>query len=384
MERAARVTDYAMCARCVMDSTAEEIWFDEYGVCSFCHYFDEQVSPILERARSDEGKRLFHQTIESIKKTGLNRPYDSILGLSGGGDSSYLACLAVDSGLHPLAVHVDMGWNSDISERNVQKAVSKLGLDLERVTVDFEEMRDLQLAFYKSGVKNCEIPQDHAYLAALYRIASKHGIRYYLSGGNMATESILPGSWGYNAGDLRHLRAIHKRFGTGKLWHYPTLGFWQRYLYYPFVRGIREVRLLNFIPYNNVEAKALLAEKLDWEDYGWKHFESTLTRFFQGYYLPTKYHIDKRKAHLSSLILSGQMTREEAISELEKPPYSTEQAQADKDYVAKALGIAIMEWDQILASPPRSHSDFPSLKRLFWIKGVVARLLGLKGALRTG
>jgi N-acetyl sugar amidotransferase len=319
---------YCMCTRCVMDTTAEEIEFDENGMCSFCYYFDKYVQPILERTKLKEGERTLHRIVETVKKIRKNRSFDSILGLSGGLDSSYLAYLAVELGLHPLAVHVDMGWNSQISEENIVRVVSKLNLELETVTVDFGEMRDLQIAFYKASVKNCEIPQDHAFLAALYRAAARHGIRYILRGGNLATESILPKSWGYNTGDMRHLLAIHRRFGTRKLYQYPTLGFWQRYLYYPFIRGIKDVRLLNYVPYNRDKAKRYLGQEFGWQDYGAKHFESVLTRFFQGYYLPTKFNIDKRKAHLSSLILSGQITREEALEELEKPAYTSKQLQA--------------------------------------------------------
>lgn len=367
-----------MCTRCVMDTTAKEIVFDKDGVCSFCHYFDEHVEPILKRARSQEGKRLFNQVAESIKNTGKNQQYDSILGLSGGADSSYLAYLAVDSELRPLVVTVDMGWNSETSEQNVERVVSKLRLPLERVVVDFEEMRDLQLAFYKAGVKNCEIPQDHGFLAALYGVAAKHGIRYILTGGNLATESILSKSWGYNAGDLRYLRSVHKRFGTGKLHQYPTLGFWKRYLYYPFIKGIREVRLLNYISYNKAEAKVLLTQEFGWQDYGDKHFESVLTRFFQGYYLPTKFGIDKRKAHLSSLILSGQITRDAALEKLQKPSYSSEQIQADKAYIAKKLGITLAEWEEILAIPPRNDSEFPSSKVLFRLKDLLVHVFRIR------
>lgn len=251
-------------------------------------------------------------------------------------------------------------------------------LDLETVVVDFEEMRILQLAFYKASVRNCEIPQDHAFLAALYHAASKYKLRYILSGGNLATESILPKSWGYNAGDLRHLLAIYHRFGMGKLHTYPMLGFYQRYLYYPLIRGIKEVRLLNYMPYKSSEAKLFLSKEFGWKDYGAKHFESVLTRFFQGYYLPTKFGIDKRKAHFSSLILSGQMKREEALKELENPPYSVEQVQVDKKYIAEALGTSLAEWEDILAKPPTSHDDFPSLKTLFTLKDALVRLFHIR------
>jgi len=288
--------DYQMCKCCVMDSTVEEINFDKNGVCTFCSYFDENVQPVLERIPLEEGEKLFHQVIKNIKRKRENKRYDSILGVSGGVDSSYLAYVAANSGLHPLAVHVDMGWNSEISEHNVKNIVSKLKLDLRTIKVNFEEMRDLQMAFYKA-IKNCEIPQDHAFLAALYRVADEHGIQYILSGGNLATESILPKSWGYNAGDLFHLLSIHKKFGLRKLNQYPMLSFWKRYFYYPLFKGIKEIRLLNYIPYNKSKAKDFLIKGFELQDYGSKHCESVLTRFFQGYYLPVKFGIDKRKAH---------------------------------------------------------------------------------------
>lgn len=370
---------YQRCKRCVMDTTAEEITFDASGVCSFCHYFDEHVKPILDRANSGEGKKVLDQIVEAIKRSGEGVSYDSILGISGGTDSSYLAYLATELGLRPLVVHVDTGWNTPESEGNVKNLVSQLGLDLEIIKVDWEEMRDLQIAFYKASVKNCEIPQDHAFLAALYRKAEQVGVHYILTGGNFATESILPRSWGYNAGDLRHLLAIHKRFGTQPLRNFPTLSFWQRYVYYPFVRKIREVRLLNYVPYNRAEAKRILSEKLGWQDYGAKHYESVLTRFFQGYYLPTKFGIDKRKAHFSSLILSGQMTREQALEELRRPPYPSEELlRTDKAYIAQKLGLSLSEWEQILALPPRDHYEFPNSELLFKAKDTIVNMLGMR------
>lgn len=370
---------YQICTRCVMDTTAEEITFDAKGVCNFCHYFDQNIKPILDRARSGEGKKLLDQIVVVIKRAGQGKPYDSVLGISGGTDSSYLAHLAAELGLRPLVVHVDTGWNSPESELNVKRLVAKLGLDLEIITVDWEEMRDPQLAFYKASVKNCEIPQDHAFLAALYKKAAEIGVHYILSGGNFATESILPRSWGYNAGDLRHLLAIHKRFGTRPLRKFPTLSFVERYVYYPIVRKIKEVRLLNYVPYNRAEAKRILADRYGWQDYGLKHYESVLTRFFQGYYLPTKFGIDKRKAHLSSLILSGQITREEALEELKKPPYpSKEMLERDKAYIAEKLGLSLEEWEEILALPPRDHREFPTSEFLFRAKDSLANALRIR------
>ena len=367
-----------VCSRCVMDTTASEITFDDSGVCSFCQRFDKEIAPALARVDTPEGARRFREIIASIQASGRGRKYDSLLGLSGGTDSSFLAHLAARERLRPLVVHVDMGWNTPESEENVRLMTEKLRLDLKTVEVDFEVMRALQLSFYRAGVRNCEIPQDHAFLAVLYGVAAKHGIRTLLTGGNLATESIMPRSWGYNAGDARHLRAIHRRFGSGSLRKYPTLGFLRRYVYYPFVRGIREVRLLNYILYNRAQAKALLSSMYGWADYGSKHFESALTRFFQGYYLPTKFGVDKRKAHFSSLILSGQMTREQAVEKLAQPPYDPKQLEVDMRAIASALKISLEEWRAILASPIRQHDDFPSQKWMFALKDAVVTKLGLR------
>ena len=370
---------YQICTRCVMDTTAEEITFDPQGVCSFCHYFDREVKPILDRANSDEGRKMLEQIVDAIKKSGHGKPYDSVLGISGGTDSCYLAYLAKKLGLRPLMVHVDTGWNSPESERNVKNLISQLGFDLEIIRVDWEEMRDLQIAFYKASVKNCEIPQDHAFLAALYKKALQIKVHYILTGGNLATESILPRSWGYNAADLKHILSIHRRFGKIQLRKFPTLSFWMRYFYYPFIRKIREVRLLNYVPYNRAEAKRILMKEFGWQDYGLKHYESVLTRFFQGYYLPTKFGIDKRKAHFSSLILSGQVTREEALEELKKPTYPTEELlQKDKAYIAARLGLSLKEWNEILALPPRRYEEFPNSAWLFALKDRMVELSGIR------
>jgi len=372
-------SEHRVCTRCVMDTSAQGISFDKDGQCSFCRNFDEHVRPLLDRVTTEDGEAAFHRNLETIKQAGKGKRYDSVLGLSGGMDSAYLAYLAVESGLRPLVVHVDMGWNTETSEHNVEALVSQLELDVETVNVDFDVMRRLQIAFYKASVKNCEIPQDHAYRAALYHVAAKHGVRYLLFGGNRATESIMVRSWGFNAADVRHLKAIHRRFGSGSLRHYPTLGFWHRYLYYPFVRKIREVRLLDYVPYNKKDAEALLSKRYGWKSYGLKHYESVLTRFFQGYYLPTKFGFDKRKTHLSSLVLSGQISREEAVEELGKPPYPSEaQLQEDKAYIAEKLGLSLSNWEEILALPSRRHEDFPSSRALFELKNTLVKALGIR------
>ena len=222
--------------------------------------------------------------------------------------------------------------------------------------------------FFKASLANCDIPQDHAFLAVLHHTAAEHGIRNIISGGNLATESILPVSWGYNAADLRHLLAVQRRFGTVKLKSYPTLSLFQRYIYFPFFKGMRTVRLLNYLPYEKEKAKTLIQTEFAWRDYGGKHYESIFTRFFQAYYLPRKFGYDKRRAHLSSLIVSGQLSRETALKEMERPPYDEQALLEDKAYVAKKMGITDEEFDGIIAQPPRSYMDYPSDVRIFEIK----------------
>lgn len=281
------MSQFRMCERCVMDTSAEEIAFDENGVCNFCRDAEEHVRPILEQAQSGTASKALHDLVAEIGHSGEGRPYDSLLGLSGGVDSSYLAYLAVKLGLRPLLLHVDTGWNSPLAAENVRRLAEGLGKDLQIIAVDWAEMRDLQLAFYRSSVKNCDIPQDHAFLAALYRIASENKIRYILSGGNLVTESILPKSWGYNAGDARHLVAIHKAFGTLPLRDYPVLKFWERYLYYPYICRIQEVRPLNLIYYDKAKAISELEREFGWQEYGAKHYETVQNVFLSGV-LPTR------------------------------------------------------------------------------------------------
>jgi N-acetyl sugar amidotransferase len=309
--------------------------------------------------------------LEEIKAKGRNKEYDCIVGVSGGVDSTYAAYKSVQLGLRPLAVHFDSGWNSELAVNNIENIVKKLDIDLYTIVADWPEMQDLQLAYFKASVSNCDIPQDHAFLGALYNVAVERKIKYIISGGNNATEFILPRTWGYNASDLRNLKAIHRRFGTVKLKRYPTCSFFKRYIYYTFVKNIKVIRILDYLPYNKQEAKKIIIEKLGWRDYGGKHYESIFTKFFQAYYLPKKFGFDKRRAHLSSLIVSGQMTRENALREMEEPPSPPEKFKEDKEYVAKKLGITVEEFERILNTPIRSYKDFPSNDWLFELKASV-------------
>lgn len=348
---------YRMCVRCVMDTTDPEITFDENGVCSHCHYFDTQIRAAWPDP--DTGQVLLDEMITKVKNYGRGKRYDCIIGLSGGVDSSYVAVKVAEWGLRPLVVHVDAGWNSELAVMNIEQICSRLGFDLVTHVVDWEEMRDLQVAFLRSNVPNQDIPQDHVFCAALYGYAVKAGIKYVISGGNFATESILPKSWGYDSKDATHVKAIHKRFGTRRLKTFPLVGFFDYWIRYPVILKMQELRPLNYIPYDKAKAIEILEQQYGWRYYGGKHYESRWTRFFQAWYLPHKFGYDKRKAHLSSLILAGQMTRDDALEELAKPLYDERQLEEDKEFIAKKLGLSLAELEDLVAQPPRRHSEYP-------------------------
>jgi N-acetyl sugar amidotransferase len=348
-----------------MDTTDTDIVFNDAGVCNHCLRYDVMAKPIVDRADAGQALGDLERVVDRMKRQGRGKDYDCIIGLSGGVDSTYVALKVKELGLRPLAVHFDSGWNSELAVKNIENIVKKLDIDLDTFVVDWEEMRDLQLAFLRSSVANCDTPTDHAFLAVLYRSASGHGIRSVVTGTNFATEFILPRSWGYSPADLVHLRAIHKRFGSRPLRQYPTLGFFSRYLYYPVFRGIRTVRILNYLPYNKAAVKAEIAEKLDWRDYGGKHHESIFTRFFQTCYLPKKFGYDKRRAHLASLIVSGQITRDDALHELSQDNVSDSIRRQDAAFVAKKLGIKQDEMDAILLSPGVSYKAYPTEEALY-------------------
>jgi N-acetyl sugar amidotransferase len=343
-----------------MDTTDPEIAFDSDGVCSHCKFFDERVAQYW--FPDERGEARLQRMIEEVKEYGKGKPYDSIIGLSGGVDSSYLAVKVGEWGLRPLAVHVDAGWNSELAVKNIEQIIGKVGLDLITHVVDWEDMRELQLAFLRSNLANQDVPQDHAFFAALYQYATKNGIKYVISGSNYATESILPQAWGYDAMDATHVRAVHKRFGTRKLRSFPIVGFLDYHIYYPRIKKMTVLAPLNYMRYRKEEAIEYLEKNYGWRYYGGKHYESRWTRFFQAYYLPTKFGYDKRKAHLASLVVAGEITREEALKQLEKPLYTENELAEDKAFVAKKLGLSVAELDDLIAQPTRDYTEFPHQK----------------------
>jgi N-acetyl sugar amidotransferase len=353
-------TKYQICTNCIMDTSDPEITFDEKGVCSHCRRFEELMKP--RWFPNEEGKKRLDAIIEKVKNEGLKKEYDCIIGLSGGVDSSYLAYMlrTVYPDLRILAVHVDAGWNSELAVHNIEHIVKKLDIDLYTEVINWEEMKDLQLAYFKSQLANQDVPQDHAFNATLFKVAKQHGIRYFLSGGNIATESILPNAWGYNAMDSRQLKAVHAKFGKIPLKDYNTVSFFKRFVYYPFIFRLKSIRPLDYWPYDKNEAKKIIMEKIDWRDYGGKHHESRFTKFFQAYWLPEKFGFDKRRAHLSSLIVAGQLSRQEALKELEKPLYDEKELREDEEFLAKKLGLSLEEFKRIMAQPNKTFRDYPS------------------------
>lgn len=358
------VMEYKICKRCIMDTTDSEITFSKEGYCNHC--IDAFEKAKIEWFPNEEGEKRLQEITKKIKKETKNKEYDCIIGLSGGIDSSYLAYMLVKKlKLRPLVVHIDCGWNSEQAVRNIENIVKKLDLDLHTHVVDWQEMKDLQLAYFKSNIANQDVPQDHAIFGALYSYAVKNNIRYVFNGSNFATESILPKSWGYNALDYKNLKGIHKTFGTIKLKKYPYVTFFKRYVYFPYIRKMKIVMPLNLMDYDKQKAIEIMQNELDWEYYGGKHHESRFTKYFQARYLPTKFGYDKRRAHLSSLIVSGQLTREEALKEMETEIYSNNSYIDDMEYIAKKLGVSLEEFQKIINSPNKTYKDYPNNEDLF-------------------
>lgn len=367
-----------VCRNCIMDQTDPDITFDHSGLCSYCLGYEKIKEKYFTKANLEE-KNLI-ALINHIKYQTRKSEYDCIMGVSGGVDSSYVAYLSKKYNLRTLAVHFDSGWNSDLAVKNIENITRKLGIDLHTFVCDWEEMKDLQLSFLKASVPNCDIPQDHAIVAGLFKVARENKIKYLLSGSNLTTEYVLPKAWGYISTDYKHIKAIQKEFGKLKLKKYPHFSFFRFYVYHRFIYPINYFYILNHINYNKFEAKKVLMNELGWRDYGGKHYESQFTKFFQAYYLPEKFGFDKRKAHLSSLIVSGQITREEALKEMEQPLYTPEVLKQDKAYVAKKLGITEQELDQIIALKPKSHFEYPNNSQL--ISLFQNTLLKLKGLIK--
>lgn len=352
-----------VCARCVMDETVPDIVFYEDGRCSSCRAYDEDRTKEIFTDEASAAR--LERLIEQVKADGRGKPYDCLIGLSGGVDSSYVAYLVAKRyGLRALAIHLDNGWNTELAVANVERIVKTLGIDLTTHVLDWREFRDIQTAFLRSGISNIEIPTDHAIWAVLLKTASKMGIKYIFAGNNVVTESIMPESWLYGSKDSRLIRAIHRRFGKMPMKSYPYLTTVD-YVRHLLVGGIRWVPLLNYVTYVKADAKSLLMQELGWRDYGGKHYESVFTRFFHAYYLPTRFGYDLRKSYNSAMVCSGQLTREQALQELASPPAPRELLDQDREYVLKKLGLSAEEFAAILKEPIRTYMDYPNSDALW-------------------
>lgn len=345
---------YQLCTRCVMDTTDPTITFDESGMCSHCHHFDTYAKTIW--SPTPEGRSQLDSIMASIKKKNIAKPYDCILGLSGGIDSSYLALVLKQYKMRVLAVHVDGGWNSELAVNNIQTVIEHCGFDLHTHVVDWECMRELQLAYFRSGVSNLDVPQDHAFFAVLHAEALANRCNVFMSGGNAATELCFPADWHGDAMDKINLLDIFQKHGTGPLEHYPTISWIDWFILFK-LRGFVQVRPLNYMPYSISQAIREL-ELIGWRAYPRKHGESIFTKFFQNYFLPTRFGFDKRRPHLSSRIHSGDLSRAEALRLLELPLYEDNELKHDKAYVAKKLSISVQELDAFLTLPKRSYHEY--------------------------
>jgi N-acetyl sugar amidotransferase len=361
-----------------MDTTAPGISFDENGKCEYCQNF---YNNILPNWKTDEsGWESLMRIVEKIKEDGKNKDYDCLMGISGGVDSSYMAYFAkVKLGLRPLIFHIDAGWNSQQAVNNIEKIIDKLELDLHTEVINWEEMKDLQAAFFKAQVCHIDTPQDHAFVAAMYNFASKNGFKYILNGGNISSECVRePLEWHYHASDLRQIRDIHKIYGTIPLKTFPLANIFKYRIYYKYVKGIRVVKPLDYIPYEKEKSMQFLETEFGWQRYEQKHYESRFTRFYEGYWMPAKFGYDIRLAHYSSLILTNQMTRLEALEKVKTLPIDKETAKADFEYVATKLGFTLEEFKALFEAQNKSYRDYKN--NMFFIDlGIrIMRLLGLE------
>lgn len=346
-----------VCAFCVMDESDPGLSFDEQGCCSQCRNAVRK-QPAWMRT-SAERKPTFDDSVAAIKRQNPRGEFDTILGLSGGVDSSWALVVAANAGLRITVMHCDTGWNSRESVDNIFNLCKKLGFALETFVVDWAAMRAAQRAFFLAGVPNCDIPQDHAIIATVNKVAVQRGIRTFLSGGNWVGESIMPAAWGHDALDLVHLRDVWKRGGEYDLIsRFPTMGTIRRHFINPVLRRMHAWRLLDDIRYDPMEARRALERDYGWSSYGGKHCESVFTRVFQSVYLPLRFKFDKRRAHLSSLIVSGLVTREQALRELQTPPMTRDDAEKEAGYLCSKLGFSPEEWRRIVTAPPLPHESY--------------------------
>lgn len=369
---------YQICSNCVMDTTDSNIVFDSDGICDHCNTFYCKIKPFW--LTDERGKVKMEELVEKIKTEGKGKDFDCLMGMSGGIDSSYLLHVMTKVfGLRPLVFHVDAGWNSQVAVNNIERLVDGLGLDLYTEVINWEEMKELQLAFFKSGVPHIDVPQDHAFFATMYKFASRHKIKYILTGGNYSTECVRnPLEWMYYQSDSIQLRDIFKKHGKGKLESYPVTNILWHKVYLPYIKGIKLYRPLDFVPYQKEQAMQFLVDTYGYQKYPQKHFESRFTRFYEGFWLPQRFGYDTRKVQYSSLILTGQMTREEALENLKIPAYTDDQVKEDFEFISNKLGITTDELWSYFYAPKKTYKDYKSQESIYNLGASVMRFLGLE------
>ena len=373
---------YQICTNCVMDTSDPKITFDEKGVCDHCNGFYRDVLPNWHP--NDQGKKIFQGQVDKINKSTKGRQYNCIIGLSGGLDSSYLLHLAVtEFGLRPLVFHVDGGWNTDIAVNNIQVLVDELGLDLFTEVIDWQDMRDFQLAFFKSGTPHLDIPQDHAFFATMYHYTNRYGIKYILNGGNISTECIRnPKDWIYYGTDMSFIKDIRNKFGISEMRNYPWSGILYHKVYLRYFKGIQVVKPLNYLPYTKEVAIKTLSDTYGWKSYPQKHFESRFTKFYEGFWMPTRFGYDTRRVQFSSLIVTGQMSRDDALEKLKQPSYDPNTIDREFEYIANKLEISVSELWEYHRMPKKWFRDYKNEERLFDLGAKAMRAMGLERAIK--
>jgi N-acetyl sugar amidotransferase len=364
-----------------MDTSDSNISFDERGWCDYCINYYQNILPNWHP--NETGARVLQKQIDRIKREGQGKSHDCLIGISGGVDSSYVTYLAVEKfGLRPLLFHVDAGWNSQQAVHNIERLVDGLNLDLHTEVIDWREMQDLQLAFFKAQVPHVDTPQDHAFFASLYNFGAKHGMKYILTGANYSTECVRePLEWHYHASDLRQLEDIHRLHGARPLKTFPRADILKYKVYYRFIKGVQVVKPLNHVPFQKEAAMQELVDRFGWQRYAHKHYESRFTRFYEGYWLPTKFGYDKRRAHFSSLVLTEQMTRDEALARISKPAYDEATIAQDFEYVATKLDLTVDEFRALLAGPNKTFRDYKHRMGVFELGTKVLRAAGVQRAI---
>lgn len=371
--------EYKICSNCIMDTSDPNIHFDSDGRCDYCSNFDNNILPNWDT--ESKGHTELISMAEKIKKDGEGRDFDCIIGLSGGLDSSYAAYIAKEiMGLRPLLFHVDAGWNTDQAVGNIEKLIDGLGLELYTEVVNWEEMKDLQLSFFKAGIPDLDLVQDASFFSALYKFAREHGVKHVITGSNFSTECCRePEEWGGYLGiDKRLFKDIHSQYGEKKLESFPLMDILVYKLYYQKILGMKVHHPLNLIPFNKKEAEDVLEQKFGWRRFQHKHHESRFTRFYEDFWLPQRFGFHKRRAHFSSLILTGQMTREDALLRISKPEMDEHFLKQEFEYVAHKLGITVEELQQLFALPKKTYRDYKNKRWLIGLGANIMRKLGLE------